>query len=457
MEPVELPRLHHESLTSIGHTPALSRRDFVRVGGLSALGVGLVDLLRGRAVTAAVTKKSAKACILIWLDGGPSHLETFDPKPLAPAEIRGPIGAIPTAQPGIRISDLLPNLAARLNQITVVRSVTSPLGEHNFGTHYLLTGYRPTPALDYPAVPSVVNHLRPVDGFLPRHIAIPNMRVGGGKFVAEGYLPPALAPFEVDGDPGRPDFRLRAMDPFPGITSARRDRRRQYLKQFDAQVEGIQNADHVAEDPAFAQAYRLLDSPSARTAFDLAAESPALRDRYGRRSIGQSCLLARRLVEAGVPFVTINNTGWDTHQDLYTRLKEGYTGARIPVGLVPSLDTALAALIDDLIDRGLFDETLIVVMGEFGRTPKLNPAGGRDHWPRVFSVLLAGGGAPAGLVLGASDAMGESPHERPVTPADIAATWYSLLGIDPDLVLSTREGRPVPLTKNGEPIREIVG
>jgi uncharacterized protein (DUF1501 family) len=198
-------------------------------------------------------------------------------------------------------------------------------------------------------------------------------------------------------------------------------------------------------------------SSTARAAFDLGEEPRAIRDRYGWRQVGQSCLLARRLVERGVPFVTVNQTGWDTHQDLYTRLKEGYTGARVPVGLVPSLDQALAALIDDLIERSRLDETLIVVMGEFGRTPKLNPQGGRDHWPRVFSVLLCGGGVAAGQVIGESDELGESPKEHPVTPADLAATWYTLLGIDPNSHLRTNDGRPVPVTEHGQPIQEILG
>ena len=452
-----MPRFHHQSLIASRQQFSGSRRDFIQVGCLSALGLGMAGLLRCRTLAATGDgAPCAKSCILIWLDGGPSHLETFDPKPNAPAEIRGPLGAISTRVAGVQVSELLPNIAARLNRVALIRAVTSPLGEHNFGTHYLLTGFRPTPALEYPAVACVVNHLRRQEGELPRLVAIPDLRVGGGKFVAEGYLPASLSPFEVGDDPGRPEFRVRGLEPFPGITSARRQRRRQYLQQFDAQVERIQQSDGIREDPAFAQAYRLMDSAAARAAFDLSAESPSTRDRYGRRSVGQSCLLARRLVEAGVPFVTVNNTGWDTHQDLYTRLKEGYTGARIPVGLVPSLDTALAALIDDLIERGLFEETLIVVMGEFGRTPKLNPSGGRDHWPRVFSVLMAGGGVPGGVVVGASDAMGESPLDRPVTPTDLAATWYHLLGVDLKSVLYTRDGRPVPLTQNGQIIRELV-
>ncbi|MFC1759866.1 DUF1501 domain-containing protein, partial [Planctomycetota bacterium] len=198
-------------------------------------------------------------------------------------------------------------------------------------------------------------------------------------------------------------------------------------------------------------------SSRAKNAFDLTKEDSRTRQRYGGKTIGQSCLLARRLVEAGVPFVTVNNAGWDTHNDMYTRLKEGFTGAKTAVGLIPSLDSAFSALIHDLIDRDLFDQTLVMIMGEFGRTPKLNPSGGRDHWPRVFSAVLAGAGIPGGQVIGQSDSMGQSPLRRPVTPSDLAATVYTLLGIDPLSKLHTTDGRPVPIVQNGTPLSEIMG
>jgi len=211
-----------------------------------------------------------------------------------------------------------------------------------------------------------------------------------------------------------------------------------------------------ANDPEFEQAYRLITSKDAKQAFDLSKELAATRQRYGRRTIGQSCLLARRLVERGVPFVTVNNKGWDTHTNAYTRLKEGYTGARVPVGLIPSLDFALSALIDDLHSRRLLDQTLIVVMGEFGRTPKLNTRGGRDHWPRVFSVAMAGGGIRAGQVIGSSDSVGEGPKDNPITPSDLASTIYTLLGIDPKKHLSTPDGRPVTISQ-GNTIKSLIG
>lgn len=431
----------------------LARRDFLQVGGLAAMGLGLASCYTRSAVASPSAR--AKSCILIWLDGGPSHLETFDPKPEANREVRGPFGSIATTVPGVHISELMPRTAAVMQHSVIIRSMTSPLGEHNFGTHYLLTGFKPTPALNYPAIGSVVSHLHRQQGDIPSHVAIPDMRVGGGKFVVPGYLPKSVAPFEVGGDPAKPDFRVRDLEMFPGIVDERLEQRRRYLEQLNRVQHAVEHA--PPSDPAFEQAYRLMTSPSAKRAFDLSSENQDTRRRYGDRSIGQCCLLARRLVEAGVPFVTVNNRGWDTHNDLVTRLKDGYTGAKTPVGLVPCLDLAFSALISDLQQRGLLDDTLVVAMGEFGRTPKLNTQAGRDHWPRVFSVILAGAGIPGGQVIGASDSMGESPIERPVTPADLSATIYQLLGIDPKHTLQTSDGRPVQISHNGVPLKELVG
>jgi hypothetical protein len=433
-----------------------SRRDFLRIGGLSALGLGLTDFMQLRAQAETLETK-ARSCILVWLDGGPSHLDSFDPKPDAPLEVRGPFAPISTAVPGVQLSELMPGTARILDRATLVRSVTSPLGEHNLGTHYMLTGFKPNPALEYPSLGSVVSHLRRIPSDLPGHTAIPDMRVGGGQFAPQGYLPSSAAPFEVGGDPGQPDFRIENLDPYAGITIERIERRREFLHSLDRVDRDHQANPPSVLNPAFEQAYRMMTSPDARTAFDLASEQPNVRQQYGPRSIGQSCLLARRLVERGVPFVTVNSAGWDTHTDMVTRLKDGYTGAQQPVGLLPSLDLAVSALLEDLSERGLLDDVLVVVMGEFGRTPKLNVAGGRDHWPRVFSVLLAGGGVPGGQVIGASDSHGESPLDRPVTPADLACTIFTLLGIDPATTLHTSDGRPVKISDHGVVISELVG
>jgi hypothetical protein len=273
-----------------------------------------------------------------------------------------------------------------------------------------------------------------------------------------GFLPAATGPFSVGGDPAQPNFQVRDLDLFPGVTQQRLSRRKRFLHALDRLSAAVEAAPaDMPLDPEFEQAYRLITSQEAKQAFDVASEPDAVRRRYGYKTIGQGCLLARRLVEREVPFVTVNDLGWDTHTDLITRLKDGYTGARQPVGLIPSFDQAFAALIDDLRERGLLDETLIIAMGEFGRTPKLNVSGGRDHWPRVFSVALAGGGIRGGRVVGASDSVGESPSERPVTPADLAATVYTLLGIDPAGTITTSDQRPVRVApESGALISELV-
>jgi hypothetical protein len=426
----------------------VTRRDALRVGALTALGLTLPGLFRLRAADAKVPR--AKSCVLLWLDGGPSHLETFDLKPDAPSEVRGPFRPIDTAVPGVRICELLPNTARVADRIAVVRSVTSPLGEHGLANHYLMTGYKPSPVLDYPSYGAVVSHTRGGRPTLPAYVAVPDYRPTAGS----GFLGAAARPFAVGGDPAKPDFRVRDLDFYPGVTAGRVERRRAFLSQLD-QFQRATETDPPS-DPEFEQAYRLVTSPEAKRAFDLSDEKPAVRAKYGPRTVGQSCLLARRLVERGVGFVTVNNTGWDTHGDLVLRLKEGYTGAKVGVGLIPTFDLAFAALVGDLADRGLLDETLVVAMGEFGRTPKINTQGGRDHWPRVFSVALAGGGVKGGQVVGASDRVGESPSDRPVTPADLARTIYTLLGVNPDRELHTADGRPVQINQGGKVVTELL-
>lgn len=458
-----------------------SRRDVLRVGALAPLGLGLAAWLRllqtgansaagfARCASGAEPGRAPVSCILIWLDGGPSHLDTFDLKPDAPREVRGPFQPIATRVPGIGVCEHLPRTAAVMDRVAVVRSMTSTLGEHNFGSQYLLTGYKPSPALVYPAVGSVVAQLRERTGALPSYVAVPDYNPAAG----EGFLPASCRPFAVGGDPAKADFRVQDLELYPAVTSQRLQRRRDYLASLDDFSRHVDEASRGHQPPAladasafegdnksalpldaeFEQAYRLVTSPEARRAFNLAAEPAEVRERYGPRTIGQSCLLARRLVEAGVPFVTVTDRGWDTHDSLYNRLKEGYTGGN--VGKVPSLDLAYSALLEDLHSRGLLDSTLVLLMGEFGRTPKLNTAGGRDHWPRVFSTALAGGGIAGGQALGSSDTRGESPAERPVTPADLAATIYTLLGIDPETTLTTSDGRPVRVSA-GETVRELI-
>jgi uncharacterized protein (DUF1501 family) len=424
----------------------MDRRELIRVGGLSALGLGMANFLSLRRAQASETTidvpSKAKSCILIWLDGGPSHLDTFDPKPDAAQEVRGPLNTIATALPGIRLSECLTETAKRLNDVAIIRSMTSPLGEHNFGTHYMQTGFKPTPSLEYPSFHAVGASVFDQISNLPPNIAIPSFRVGGGQFKGNGFLDGANAPFSVGSDPSQKEFQVRDLDLYHGLTLQRLQRRNEFVRQLDK----FSQMNDGPSDSTYEQAFRLVTSKEAKQAFDLTQEKPQVRAKYGHRTIGQCCLLARRLVERGVPFVTVNYKGWDTHADLYTRIKEGYSGASTPVGLVPSLDLAFSALIDDLKARGRLDETLVVVMGEFGRTPKLNAAGGRDHWPRVFSVVLAGGGVKGGQIIGSSDSVGESPKDRPITPGDLVASIYQLLGIDPALELKTSEGRPIRIS-----------
>jgi arylsulfatase A-like enzyme len=412
--------------------------------------------LQGVAAEAS-SKAAAKRCVLIWLDGGPSHLETFDPKPDAPAEVRGPFGTIETKISGTRFSEHLPNLAERADKLAIVRSTTSPLGEHNLGAHYLLTGYRPSPALAYPLIGSVVTHLGPPSEDLPNHFAIAaGTDAGSYGRLGSGYLPPSTRPFVVkEPARGRSDVLGLATDSSSALT-VRLDRRRAFAAAVEQLGRGVEPDPQAKASSALEQAHRLLTSEKARAAFDLATENPEVHAKYGDRPISRGCLLARRLIERDVPFVTVNNAGWDTHDDLDLRLRAGYAGAQVGVGLVPSLDRAVAALIDDLEGRGLLAETLIVVMGEFGRTPKLNTRGGRDHWPQVFSVMFAGGGVKGGQVIGASDRTGETPADRPVTPADLAATIFTLLGIDPKQRLYTPDGRPIEVSRDGQVVAELI-
>jgi hypothetical protein len=348
--------------------------------------------------------------------------------------------------------ELLGQTAKVADKLAVIRSMTSPLGEHGLANHYLMTGYKPSPALQYPSIGSVVAKLRPADGVLPPYVAIPEARSAGA-----GFLGPGAEPFVTGGDPGREDFNVRDLEFYPEVDVARLERRREFLGQFDRMRSAVESSEssESSVDPLFDRAYRMLVSPQAKSAFDLKAEPDAIREMYGMRGFGQSCLLARRLVERGVPFVTVTNPGWDTHESLVLQMKLGYSGAKVGVGLIPTFDQAFAALVSDLDQRGMLDETLVIAMGEFGRTPKLNTRGGRDHWPRVFSVVLAGGGVPGGQVIGASDRVGESPREDAVTPNDLARTVYTLLGINPDHELVTPDGRPIHVNQGGRLIRQL--
>ncbi|HEX4588854.1 MAG TPA: DUF1501 domain-containing protein, partial [Gemmataceae bacterium] len=432
----------------------LSRRDCLRLGLGTIFGGGLAHALRLRASAAdAGPNMQAKGCILIWLDGGPTHYETFDPKPDAPAEIRGEFKAIPTKIPGVRFSEHLARLAGIADKLAVVRSIRHDQGNHGAGNHYMMTG-APTriPVFCgafvsfHPSLGSVTAKERGAPAGLPAYFALPSMaRSGGPNFLGAKY-----APFVVPDDPNGAGFRVRDVNLPAGLTSDRFTNRSDLRHQLD-RLKRIH--DPAAADPAaaldehYTQAFDLMASPAAQAAFDLNREPNRVRDAYGRSPFGQRALLARRLIEAGVPFVTIQEGGWDHHSALFKTLKTR----------LPSFDQVVAALIRDLDQRGLLASTLVIALGEFGRTPQINGTAGRDHWSNAMSVLFAGGGTPGGQAVGATDVKGYSACERILSPENFAATVYAKLGIDPAKMLYAPNGRPVPLVSDPTPIRELMG
>jgi len=432
----------------------VSRRDFLHLGLLTTFGLSVADLFRLQARGADGPDSrtaNATSCILVWLDGGPSHLDTFDPKPDAPSEIRSQFNAITTSVPGLNICEHLPQTAKVMREVALIRSLTHELGNHDTGTRFLLTGHRPTPALEYPSLGSIVARERGFSSAVPPYIAIPSDGVGGQSNAARaGSLPGAFAAFNVGNDPSR----VRDLQPPEGVSFSRSEQRREMLQKMDAFSQHVEERPLTQNRDAFyEQAYRLLASPEAKAAFDLSGEKPGTRERYGHSRVGAGCLLARRLIEAGSRFVTVVDTGWDTHQQIFKELPDSrFAGS----GKLPNLDRAYSALVTDLRERGLLDSTLVVLMGEFGRTPKLNALGGRDHWPRASFVCLAGGGVKGGRVIGATNAFGEVPVDRPVNPPDLAFTILRLLGVDPTKELVTPSGRPVKILNEGSFISELV-
>ncbi|MBU6385865.1 MAG: DUF1501 domain-containing protein [Planctomycetes bacterium] len=382
---------------------------------------------------------------MLWLDGGPSHLETFDPKLQVPREVQGPFGTVATSIAGVHFSEQLHRCAKLAHRMTILRSMTSPLGEHGLANQYALTGYLPSPNLQYPSLGSLAIHQRRSEPEtpLPPYIGIPEPRAGLGA----GFLGAAYEPFWVGSDPAGPRFQVRDLDIYPTLDPNRLQRRQRMLEELQ---QGSPGKD------AYQSAFAMISSQQARGAFDLSKESDEIKERYGLRSFGQSCLLARRLIEHHVPFVTVVQPGWDTHENMIVPLRDGYSGAKVGVGLIPTFDQAVSSLIGDLSDRGLLEQTLVIAMGEFGRTPKVNTRGGRDHWPRVYSVMLCGGGMPQGLVYGSSDRVGESPKDNPTTPADLLRTLLIRLGVDPDQSLRTSDGRPIAINQHGRPIDALL-
>lgn len=424
-----------------------SRRDFLRVGGLSALGLSLPGLLRAETRQSADGKPSRDiSIILLWMGGGPSHIDTFDPKPEATQEIRGPFKAIGTNVAGIQVSEYLPKLAKQMDKLSIVRSVTSPDGTHETATHYLLTGYPFNPAIEYPGYGSVIAREKGFQNAMPPYAmfgAMPNMHGGGG------YMGAVYNPFVINGDPNSQNFSVQDVTPPAGVDTVRLERRHLLRDSLDRWQREKETASKSAQtmDEFYNRAYSLITSPIAKKAFNLADEPAKLRDEYGRTNFGQSCLLARRLVESGVRCVSINYNGWDTHTDNFNALQKS---------LLPPLDAGYAALLNDLKQRGLLDTTLVVWMGEFGRTPRINSAAGRDHWPGAISVCMGGGGVKTGVVVGSSTANGEYPKDRPLRVEDVAATIYKAVGISADKEYLSPQQRPIKINYDGTAITELI-
>lgn len=423
----------------------ISRRNFLRVGAVGACGLTLPSLLQAEArASAAGTPSKDVNVILIWLDGGPSHIDMFDPKPEAPVEIRGEFGAVETNVKGIRISDQLPLLAKQMDKFSILR-ITSPDSSHGTGNHYFLSGWKFTPAITYPSYGAVYAREKGFRNGMPPY-AIVN---GVGQYTGGGYLGAMNNPFNVGGDPNSDGFSVKDVTPPGGVNLDRVARRRGVLDAVDQfQREGeLAQRGVQAVDQFYSRAFDLVTSPVAKKAFDIKEEDAKLREKYGRNSFGQACLLSRRLIEAGTRFVHIQVGGWDTHTVNFQSLK----GARLP-----ELDKGYAALLEDLATRGLLTNTVVMCMGEFGRTPKVNSSAGRDHWGPASFATIGGGGIKMGLTVGETDAIAEYPANRPVTVEDMAATLWKTLGINSDKMLESNDGRPVRIADGGEPIAELL-
>ena len=413
-----------------------NRREFLFVGLIGSLGLTMGDIFRLQAQTPSPAAK-AKSVINIFLPGGIAAQESFDPKLLVPIEYRGPLGAVKTKLDGIYFSEQLKHTAEIADKICVVRSMTHGEADHGRGTHNMFTGWRPSPAVQYPSIGSIVSHELGPHNDLPPYVCIPTQP---NEYAGTGFLGSAYGPFSLGADPGNGAFKVRDLSLAPGVDDARFAERREMRAVVDSHFSSLEKSDALDGMDAFYQrAYAMLSSDKARAAFDLKQEPENLRNEYGRNAAGQRMLLARRLVEAGARFVTMTYGGWDHHDNI----RNGISNQ------LPAFDQAFAALIRDLSARGMLDSTLVLVTTEFGRTPKINKNGGRDHYPKVFSIAMAGGGIKQGYVHGSTDPTGTEPDENPLTVPDYAATVYSLLGIDYEKTLLAGS-RPVKIIKDGE-------
>ena len=426
----------------------LSRRNLLTVGAIGGLGLTLGDFFQMQEARAEkkhydfITAK-AQSVIHIYLPGGMAHQESFDPKPYAPIEYRGECGTVKT-NTGEVFCETLPKLASIADKIAVIRSMTHGEAAHERGTHNMFTGYRPSPALTFPSMGSVVSHEYGPKNNLPPYVCIPNVP---NEFASNGFLSSSFAPFSLGSDPAQGGFKVLDLN-LPGeVNDARFTRRRSALDAVNEYFTKKDKSDSVgAMNTFYERAYSLISSPQAREAFNIDAEKAALRDAYGRNVAGQRLLMARRLVAAGVRFVTLTYGGWDMHAGITKGMK----------GQLPALDQALTMLINDLQANGLLDSTLIMVSSEFGRTPKINNTAGRDHWPKVFSVMLAGGGIKGGLIYGTSNSTASEPDLDAIGPEDLATTVYNQLGIVADKELMAPGDRPIEIVDGGKVCKALL-
>ncbi len=425
-----------------------SRRDFLYVGLLGGLGLTLPEMLRLQAATALpeveTFKPIADSVIHIYLPGGMAQHESWDPKPFAAPDYRGPYTPIKTSIPGEYVGEKFKNIAKIMNKLTVIRSMTHGEAAHERGTHNMFTGYRPSPAIKFPSFGSIISHEQGSRNNLPPYVVVPNMVA---PEQGTGYMSSAFGPFALGSDPADKNFTVRDLLTPKDVNDKRFDRRRNLLGAVDEHFKSVEKSDAIsAMDSFYQSAYGLISSKQAREAFDLTKESDKLRDEYGRNTAGQRFLLARRLVEAGVRMVSVSYGGWDHHSNIKGAFE----------GQAPNFDQAFARLITDLADRGMLKRTLVMVSSEFGRTPKVNSTNGRDHWPRVFSVALAGGGVKEGYIHGASDALGGEPDRDPVGPEDLAKTMYRVLGINGEKRIVADGVRPIDIVNGGRILTEAL-
>jgi hypothetical protein len=422
----------------------VARRDFLRIGALTGLGLSLSDYL-ALGSQASVGSAKGRAAIFVRLGGGPSHMDTFDLKPDAPETHRGEFKPIKTNADGVMISEHLPKLAKCADKFAILRGVSHTLAAHELGTRYMNTGNRPLPSLNYPHYGAVVSKELRGTEYLPSFVAVPNLGEN-----ATGFLGVEYGPFETGGapTPGKA-LEVRGLALKNGVTLEDVDRRQNLVQRYDNAFGQFGSEDKLLAgmDQFGQKAYAMMRSTKAREAFDVSKEPDSITSLFGKDTFSQSCLLATRLIESGVRFTSVSLGGWDTHSDNFNALKNRN---------LPTLDAGLSGLFNALAAKGLLETTAVFVTGEFGRTPKVNQRGGRDHYPRAMFCLLAGGGIQGGQVVGESDAKGEGPKDRAITPDDVAATFYRALGIDTRKEYHTPTGRPIMIVRNGTPLKELV-